>query len=802
MNENRNTESKKKKFSLTFSPKVRKRINLAIWGCYGLFLLGITLIFWAIGSGRIGYVPPVELLENPIDRYASQIISSDGVMLGSWSYSQDNRILIYYNDLSPALVHGLIATEDNRFVKHSGIDIKGLMRAIIKRGLLNQKSAGGGSTISQQLAKLLFSPKAESRTERILQKPIEWVIAVRLEKYYTKEEIINLYLNKFDFLYNAVGIQSAASAYFNSTPAKLKTEEAATLIGMCKHPTYFNPVRFKERAQGRRNTVLQQMQKYGYLDAAVCDSLCQLPVITNFTRPDHKEGTAPYFRTYLRLLLTAQKPERKNYPSWLQQNFKDDSLAWETDPAYGWCNKNTKSNGEFYDIYKDGLKIYTTIDARMQQYAEEAVLEHVSKTLQPTFFKEIKNKKYAPYSFPNTTDAERQRLVNSSLNRAVAQTNRYKAMQADGMSENDIAEAFKTKTEMSVFSYEGIRDTILSPLDSILYYKSFLRAAFMAMDSRTGHVKAYVGGTDFTSFQYDMVTMGRRQIGSTMKPFVYALGMMVGFSPCDKFLHVQQVLYDDNGEPWRPRNSTNRRIGEEVTLLWALQNSSNWGTAYMMKNLSTRALKRLLESFGFRGEIEPVVSMCLGTPDISLAEMVSAYSVFTQHGLRIQPLYITHIEDPFGNTIASFAPQTNEVLPEEATYQVLNMLKSVVDGGTANSLRWTYGLKGELGGKTGTTQNHSDGWYMGFSPSLVAGCWVGGEERSIHFESMAVGQGARVALPIYALFMQKVYADKGLEYTESEKFDIPDEYKDPCAKNVRDNDHSERVKPVYDDYFN
>ena len=784
------------------SPKTRKRVNIAVWVFFLGVILGVTSIFWAIGSGRIGYVPPVELLENPIDRYASQIISDDGVLIGSWSYSKDNRILIYYKDLSPALVHGLIATEDNRFVKHSGIDIKGLVRAIIKRGLLSQKSQGGGSTITQQLAKQLFSPKAGSMMERFLQKPIEWVIAVRLEKYYTKEEIINLYLNKFDFLYNAVGIQSAARAYFNTTPAKLKTEEAATLIGMCKNPSYYNPVRYEERAQARRNTVLRQMQKYGYLGAAECDSLCLLPLKITFTRPDHKEGIAPYLRDNLRRMLTAQKPERKNYPSWMQQSFEDDSTAWENNPQYGWCNKNQKTNGEYYDIYKDGLKVFTTIDSRMQRYAEEAVLEHVSKSLQPAFFREIKNKKYAPFSFPGTSDAESQRQVNSIINRAVAQTQRYKTMQEAGMSDNDITNVFKTKTEMSVFTYEGYKDTIMSPLDSILYFKSFLRASFMAMDASTGHVKAYVGGTDFTNFQYDMVTTGRRQIGSTMKPFVYALAMTQGFTPCDRMLHVQQILYDDNGKPWIPNTTTNRRIGEVVTLQWALQNSSNWGTAYLMKQLSTHALVRLLRSFGFKGPIEPVVAMCLGTPDISLAEMVSAYSVFTQHGLRIEPLYVTRIEDPFGNTIATFAPQTNEVLPEQATYQLLNMLKSVVDGGTANSLRWTYGLKGELGGKTGTTQNHADGWYMGFTPSLVAGCWVGGDDNAIHFESMALGQGARVALPIYALFMKKVYADPELDYNENEKFEIPEEYQDPCAKNDKDNDNPERVKPVYDDFFN
>ncbi|MDR0574458.1 MAG: transglycosylase domain-containing protein [Tannerella sp.] len=751
-------------------------------------------------------MPPIEQLENPIDRYASQIISEDGVMLGSYSYGKDNRIFVKYGDLSPELVQALIATEDNRFVKHSGIDVKGLMRAVIKRGMLMQKSGGGGSTITQQLAKQLFSPRAGSITERILQKPIEWVIAIRLEKYYTKEEIINMYLNKFDFLYNAVGIQSASHAYFNTTPKNLKIEEAATLIGMCKNPSYYNPYKFGERAKGRRNTVLAQMNKYGYLDKAACDSLCQLPLELKFTRIDHKEGLAPYFREYLRLTLIAPKPVRSSYPSWQQQKFVEDSIAWETNPIYGWCNKNVKANGNPYNIYTDGLKIYTTIDSRMQQYAEDAVREHLGKTLQPAFSKEKKGKKYTPFSFPySMSNEEKEKNINQILNRAVNQSHRYKTMKETGADEDEITRAFKTKTEMSVFSWKGIIDTVMSPLDSIRYYKTFLRTAFMAMDARTGHVKSYVGGIDFANFQYDMVTTGRRQVGSTMKPFVYSLAMIEGFTPCDKTLHVQQQLLDEKGELWTPQNSTTKNIGDIVTLQWGLQNSSNWITAYLMKRLSPYALERLLRSYGFKGHIEPVIAMCLGTPDISVSEMVSAYTVFTNKGIRIEPMYVTHIEDAYGNTVATFIPQMNEVLPEDAAYKMLSMLQSVVDGGTAGRLRWSYGLKAPMGGKTGTTQNHSDGWYMGFTPSLVAGCWVGGEERSIHFDTME-GQGASVALPIYALFMKKVFADNELDYSEKETFDIPEEYKNPCDsrnKEEREEDESIKTKSTgFDEFFN
>ena len=792
-----NKQKKRKK-----TARIRKWTNTVLWIGFLFVSLTVAGIFGAIANGHIGYMPPVEQLENPIERYASQLISSDGLVIGRYSLSKDNRIFVKYSDLSPALVHALIATEDNRFVKHSGIDVKGLARAIIKRGLLMQKS-GGGSTITQQLAKQLFSPRADNIIERILQKPIEWVIAVRLEKYYTKEEIINLYLNKFDFLYNAVGIESAAHTYFNTTPKNLKVEEAATLIGMCKNPSYYNPRRYNERAVGRRNTVLTQMNKYGYLPKAVSDSLSQLPLTLNYSPIDHKEGLAPYFREYLRTMLGASKPDRKNYSQWQDQKFSEDSLAWETNPLYGWSNKIRKADGSSYNIYTDGLKIHTTIDSRMQQYAEDALKEHIGKTLQPVFSREKRGRKFGPYTFANTTDTEKQRLVNEILDRSARLSDRYREMKNAGASDEDIESAFNTKVEMTVFSWNGLKDTIMTPRDSIMYYKMFLRSGFMAMETYTGHVKAYVGGIDYAHFQYDMVTTGRRQIGSTMKPFVYSLAMVEGFTPCNRMLHVPQTLFDENGKPWTPKNASSSRIGEEVTVQWGLQNSDNWVTAYLMGHLSPYALERLLRSYGFKGAIDPVVSMCLGTPDISIAEMVSAYSVFTNKGIRIEPIYVTHIEDNYGNTVATFNNQLTEVLPEDAAFKMLNMLQSVVQGGTAASIR-SYGITAPMGGKTGTTQNQSDGWYMGFTPYLVAGCWVGGEDRSIHFDTMA-GQGARVALPIFAQFMKKVFADKNLGYSEKDIFDIPDEYRDPCASRSRrgvDEQSGNRNTPGLDSFYN
>ena len=617
--------------------KVTKGILISFWVLFATVVGAIFFLFLAIANGSIGYMPPVEQLENPIDKYASQVISSDGKTLGSYAHSQDNRIYVNYNDLSPDLVKALIATEDVRFAQHSGIDVQGLFRAIVKRGILMQKSGGGGSTITQQLAKQLFSPSADNMMERLFQKPIEWVIAVQLERFYTKEEIINMYLNKFDFLYNAVGIQSAARVYFGKTPKTLTIEEAATLVGMCKNPSYFNPVRRNERTRGRRNTVLEQMQKAGYITQAECDSLKALPLTLHFSRMDHKDGLAPYFREYLRLTLTAKKPEKKNYRGWQMQQFKEDSIAWENNPVYGWCNKNKRADGEFYNLYTDGLKIYTTIDSRMQKYAEDAVREHIGGYLQNAFFREKRGKSYAPFS----SDL-RQGEVDTIFMRAIQQTDRYRIMKKAGAKEKEINEAFNTPVEMRVFSWNGPIDTIMSPKDSIRYHKSFLRTGFMSMDPRTGHVKAYVGGIDYNNFQYDMVNGGRRQIGSTIKPFLYSLAMIEGISPCDEMMHVQQRLTDENGKLWEPRNANKKCIGEMVSVQWGLQNSDNWVTAWLMSQLSPYTFVRLLQSFGLKNEMDPVISICLGTPDVSVGEMVSAYTTFSNKGIRVEPLYVSH----------------------------------------------------------------------------------------------------------------------------------------------------------------
>lgn len=741
-----------------------KYIVRLLWIIFVTVIASVALIFVLITKGIIGYMPPIEDLENPIDKYASQVYSSDNELLGTYSLSRENRIYSSYDQLSPYLVDALIATEDARFREHSGIDVEALGRAVVKRGIFQQKSGGGGSTISQQLAKLLYSPPVDDIWDRLLQKPIEWVIATQLERYYTKDEIINLYLNKFDFLNNAVGIQSAAKVYFNKSPKDLTIEEAATLVGMCKNPSQFNPKRRLDATRGRRNVVLGQMLKSNFITQAQLDSLSKLPLVLDYKKVDHKDGLAPYFREYLRMAMTAKKPVHSNYAAWQSEQFSLDSLLWETSPLYGWCNKNLKSDGKPYNLYSDGLKIYSTINSKMQTFAEQSVEEHLSKDLQPLFDKEKKGRSYAPFSSSVANKAD------SIIYRAMKISDRYRNLKKDGLSDNEIYKIFKKPTDMKVFSWKGDIDTTMTPWDSIRYHKSFLRTGFMAMDPRNGQVKAYVGGINFNYFQYDMVNAGRRQIGSTMKPLLYSLCMEEGMTPCDQWRYGPITLITESGKEWSPRGGRAAKYGEMVTVKWGLQNSDNLVTAYLMSRTSPYNLVRMLHAFGITGKIDPVVALALGTPDVSVAEMAGAYTAFVNKGLRTQPLYVTRIEDAYGNVVANFDTQAVEVLSELATAKMLDMLRGVMDGGSGARVRYKYGLKAPMGGKTGTTQNNSDGWFMAFTPSLVTATWVGGEDRSIHFDGTFLGQGANMALPIFALFMQKVYADPSLGYSQDEQF--------------------------------
>ena len=770
---------------------MRKVFIHFLWWLLGLTFLGSSLAFVAIWNGWIGYMPPVEDLQNPISRFATQIYSSDGKVIGTWNFNRENRICVPYSDLSPYLVKALVATEDVRFYDHSGIDFIALSRAIVKRGLLGQTSAGGGSTITQQLAKQLYSDVAGSTLERLLQKPIEWVIAVKLERNYTKEEIIALYLNYFDFLHNAVGIKTASTTYFYKDPKNLTLEEAATLIGLCKNPSLFNPVRYPERCRERRNVVLDQMRKAGYITDEQYEKSCALPIALNFHRNDHKDGTAPYLREFLRVYMSAERPDRSKYPSWNKRQYVLDSIAWDTDPLYGWCNKNFKKDGTPYNLNADGLKVYTTIDSRMQRYAEEAVYGHVARYLQPEFFKENKGKPNAPFTSQLT-----KKQVNQIMERAVLQSERYRILKANGASDEDIHKSFHTPTDMSIFTYHGDVDTTMTPIDSIRYVKSFLRAGFMSMDPVTGAVKAYVGGLDYTHFMYDMVTGGRRQVGSTIKPFLYSLAMENGFSPCDLAPNVQHT-YMVAGKPWTPRNASHKRAGEMVTLKWGLAQSSNWISAYLMSKLSPQQFVQLLHDYGINNpDIHPSMSLCLGPCEMTVAEMVSAYTTFANHGIRTAPMFVSRIEDNEGNVITNFQPRMNEVISEESANKMLVLLKGVVDGGTAGRLRYKYNFTGEIGGKTGTTNRNSDAWFMGFTPQLVSGCWVGGDDRDIHFDSMRMGQGATMALPIWAYFMKKVYRDKTLPYDPDAKFDLPEGF-DGCSHNAED-DMEYGIEEVYE----
>lgn len=757
-----------------------RHIIHVLWITFIAIMFGMVFFFTLIYNGVIGYMPPVEELKNPTDKFASVVISSDGEELGRYYQSKGNRVYVDFDEISANVTDALIATEDVRFLNHSGIDMRGLMRAVIKRGLLFQKNAGGGSTITQQLAKQLYSPSSENMLERLMQKPIEWMIAIKLERYYTKDEIIKMYLNQFDFLNNAVGIKSAAYVYFGKEPKDLSIEEAATLVGMVKNPSYFNPVRHNERTRGRRNTVFEQMEKADMLTSEQVDSLKQLPLVLHFNKVDHKEGLAPYFREELRLMLQAKKPSRSDYPSWDYQRFVDDSIAWERNPLYGWAEKNPKPDGSKYNIYTDGLKIYATIDARMQRYAEEAVREHLGSYLQPQFFKEKRGVKGAPYTRNREELSEEQ--LQGLIKKAIRQSERYRVMKLSGLSDAEIMDAFDKPIDMHVFSYDGGIDTTMTPRDSILYHKHFLRTGFMSMDPITGYVKAYVGGPNFRFFQYDMVSRGRRQIGSTIKPFLYTYAMEEGYTPCDEFLNSQPTILDENGNPWSPRNAGSARVGEMVDLRWALTNSNNWISARLMERLSPATLVRTMHNFGITGHLDPVISLCLGPCDVSVKEMVGAYTAYANKGMRVDPIFVSRITDNEGNVISEFTPQHTEVISEEAYYKILSILLNVVDSGTGNRLRRApYNIVAQMGGKTGTTNYNADGWFMGFTPQLVSGVWVGGDERYIHFNGMAYGQGASMALPIYGLYISKVYKDKTLHYSQDAQFTFPENF-NPCYK--------------------
>lgn len=780
---------------------MRKFFVWLLWSVFLLTVFSAGAVFYLIDRGFIGYMPDLQQLENPVDKYASQVFSDDGELLGTWSYSRSNRVFVSYQELPTSLVQALVATEDERFYEHSGIDFRALFRAIFKRGILRQKNAGGGSTITQQLAKQLYSERAHNTLERLMQKPIEWVIAVRLEQTYTKEEIINLYLNYFDFLHNAVGIKLASKTYFAKEPKDLTIGEAATLVGLLKNPSYYNPKRNLQRSQSRRNTVINQMRKVGYLTDAQADSVIAIPLsIEKYNVQSHTTGIGTYFRECLRMIMTAKKPERGAYASWQSQKFYEDSLAWELDPLYGWCNKNiNKKTGRMYNLYEDGLKIYTTLDSRMQAYAEEAVQRQVVGTLQPQFDRERRGTKNRPYG-KNLSYAQ----VYKALTRAQHQSERYIRLHNEGWTDAEIDKDFATPKEMTIYTPKGEVDTIMSPMDSIKYYKGFLHAGFVCMDNQNGFIKAYVGGTNYAYFKYDMASQGRRQVGSTVKPFLYAMAMENGWTPCDEVPNERRTYYV-NGQKWTPRNAGHSRIGEMVSLRWGLAQSNNWVSAYLLNSLSPTLLVKYLHKFGIKNrDIAPVLPLCLGTCDVSVLEMVTAYTAFPKGGTRCVPMWVTRIVDSDGTVVADLSRlqvgrnsqddlDTREVLTEEAAWRMVDLMRGVMNGGTGSRMRNRYGIRADMGGKTGTTNDNSDGWFIGYTPSLTFGAWVGGEERMIHFNSMAIGQGANSALPIAALFLKKVYANPSLNYSASETFQFPVNYS-ACGGDTFDQETADEIE--------
>lgn len=709
-----------------------KKHVIWFWIIFAGPIVGILLT--VLGIRLFADLPDTEELQNPKTLLATEIYSSDLKVLGK--FYTENRTNVKFKDISPNVVNALIATEDARFFDHSGVDVRALGRAVYG-ALTGNSASGGGSTISQQLAKMLFPREELSKIQLVTRKIKEWIIAVKLEKEYTKEEIIALYLNKFDYVNNAVGIKSAAQIYFNTTPQDLKIEEAAMLVGMAKNPAYFNPNRFHDRAEGRRNTVLMQMNKYGYLTNAQLDSLKSIPLKLKFRPEDHNDGPAPYFREYLRDVFLKK-----------------------------WCEENRKPDGKKYDIYRDGLKIYTTLDSRMQRYAEEATSEHM-KDLQAAFFKDCKQKRNAPFAW-NVNKEEIANIMKQGMKRS----ERYRVLKKAGMSEEAIRKNFDVPAEMTLFTWNGEVDTVMTPWDSIRYAKTYLQAGFMSIEPQTGYVKAWVGGINHKHFQYDHVQIGHaRQVGSTFKPFVYALAIQEGYSPCYRLPNVPTTITYD-GKEWTPKNSDDKNNGKMLTLQQALAGSVNYITAYLMKQFGPQATVDLARRMGVVSKLDAVPSICLGTVEISVFEMVGANATFANKGTWIQPTFVTRIEDKNGKVLADFVPSTEEVMSEEKAYVMIQLMKGVVQMGTGTRLRSRFKLNQPTAGKTGTTQNNSDGWFMGITPDLVSGCWVGGEDRAVHFNTTDMGQGASMALPIYGKYMQKVYADKTIKISQGD-FDKP-----------------------------
>ena len=728
--------------------KTRRKITTWFWILLTApFALVLLLLLFV---GLFAKLPSFEELEHPDNKLATQVLAEDGEVLTTFHI--ENRTYASYDELSPNLVHAAVATEDVRFYKHSGIDMKGLARVVVKTLLLRDSSQGGGSTITQQLAKTLY-PRGEKtgKLELVLTKFKEWITAVRLERDYTKDEIIAMYLNSIFFGSGAYGVKSAAETFFAKSPADLSIEESAMLVGMVNKPTRYNPVLNPDNALKRRNFVLGQMAKAGYIEKSERDSLQALPIVLDYHVLDHNSGHAPYFRDMLRRDMNASKPRRADYQ--FEEDYSADSLRWASDAIYGWLKKNKKPDGSSYNLDKDGLRIYTTINYKMQVFAEEAVEEHLGGYLQSAFNRELRGKRNKP--FANDID---QATVNRLMAQARKWSDRWRTQKKAGRSEQEILAQFDKPQKMRVFAWnkKGYIDTTMTPNDSIRYYKSFLRCGFVAMEAGTGNVKAFVGGPNYRYFKYDNVSQAKRQVGSTIKPFLYTLAMQEGMTPCDRVVCTPQTFVNWDGSTWTPRSTDKKEIiGQTVTLKWGLANSSNNISAFLMKQFGPQAMAQMMHRMGIHSHVDEVYALCVGPADIALYEMVAAYNTFPSRGVYASPLYVTRIEDNQGNIITEHTGSKREAISASSAYLMANLMQGVVNGGTGSRLRYAYNLQGEIAGKTGTTNDCSDGWFIGYTPKITAGAWIGGEDRQIHFNSL---DGSRMALPIWGIWMKKCIA--------------------------------------------
>jgi len=751
--------------------ETKKKILKWFWLLFSIpVVLVVSLIglVWAFAD-----IPSFEELESPDSKLATQVIAEDGEILTTFHI--ENRSYVSYEELSPNLVHAAIATEDVRFYNHSGIDFKSLGRVIFKTLLGGDSSQGGGSTITQQLAKTLY-PRQDvssripgvSKLKMVWIKLKEWVTAVKLERSYTKNEIMNMYMNQVFFGSNAYGIKAAARTFFGKAPIDLTVEEAATLVGMVNKPTRYNPAINPDKSLTRRNFVISQMEKADFITEEQRDSIQQIPITLSYQVQDHNAGVGPYFRDMLRRTMNAKEPKRSSYAQY--EDYVVDSLQWADNAFYGWLNKNRKADGTKYNLDKDGLRIYTTINYKMQKYAEEAVAEHLGKDLQNSFWRDMRWKRNKPFS-----DDVDQNTVDMLMKQARRWSDRYRIMKSEGASEAEIWKSFSVPVKMRLFSWnrKGYIDTVMTPDDSIRYYKSHLRAAFMAIEPHTGHIKAYVGGPNYRYFKYDNVRQGKRQVGSTIKPYLYTLAMQEGMTPCDKVVNVPQTfLVQDT--TWTPKSTDKDEwIGQTVTLKWGLTKSSNNISAYLMKQYGPHAMADMMRKMGIGCHIDETYSLCVGSADISVYDMVAAYNTFPSKGVFVSPIFVTRIEDSMGNVLGEFNNPKREAISEYTAFLMANLMQGVVNSGTGVRLRAKYGLKGEIAGKTGTTNDQSDGWFIGYTPSLTAGVWVGAEDRQVHFESLALGGGSNMALPIWGLFMQKVLQDGTLGVYETDRFMAP-----------------------------